>query len=547
LIFGVAAASHGCSGGGGPGPLEVLETVPEDGATTVHLEVVLGVRFETELDDETLTTETFTLSEVDGAQVQGTVRLGGTADVAVFTPDEPLNIVTDYRATLTTDLLDVSGRALEADFTWRFRTLDDEWGFPEDVSQNTTGDARSAKIGADSSARAISVWLESDGVRDNVMASRFTRPELWGEPAPIEAADDVPSDLQLAVNVQGSAMAVWAGRNEGRDNIWANRYAAEEGWGIPTSVEAALDIAGIISTTPRVAIDSEGNALAVWYQTDILSAGFNVWSNRYTAGEGWGAAEIIETEPPSFRQPSIALGFDVAGNATAIWTREAEGKDDVWANRYTKGQGWGTAELIETSDNGGAKDLALAAATNGDVHALWSQLDDDGIQSLWTNVYSAGAWGNAALFDDEEVNAAESPDIVAAPMGVLHAAWAQSDGRLTNIWSKQYTPPGGWGAPQRIELPLEDPRDDGDAQLPQLSADDGGNVFAVWQQFDGAGFNIWSNRFTPEDGWFAAEMLEMDGGTAVVPQVAATPGRRAHAVWQQLRDGRRVVRTNRFE
>ena len=133
---------------------------------------------------------------------------------------------------------------------------------------------------------------------------------------------------------------------------------------------------------------------AAWYQTDLASSAFNVWSNRYTSGGDWGEAGIVETEPPAFRQPSIALASDAAGNVTAIWTRRGLNEDDIWANRYTIGQGWGTAERIEGNDTGDPAELAIVAASNGDVHAVWSQPDDGGVTSLWTNVYSGRSMGH---------------------------------------------------------------------------------------------------------------------------------------------------------
>jgi hypothetical protein len=524
--------------------------VPEDGDLAVQLEVVLAAQFDRELDPTTLTTETFTLFEPDGAQVRGSVRLGLTPAVAVFTPAEPLTLITNYTATVTTGLLGVDGQALEEDFTWRFRTIDDEWGTAEDISQNTLGDAQSPQIGVDSAGNAIAVWQEFDGVRSNVVASRYTRLEVWGAPEPVEAAEENAVEVQLAVDPEGNAFAVWRQMGAGRDSIWANRYTVGEDWGTPTSIEAEAGLAGDISTTPRVAVDSNGNAIALWYQTDRLSSGFNVWSNRYTVGEGWAMAESIETEPPSFRQPNIDLGFDAGGNAIAVWTRAGQNQDDAWANRYTPGEGWGSAELIETNDMGGLRDLVVAVTSDGDAHALWSQFDDNGVRSLWTNVYSSGAWGDTAdVFDDEDVNAAETPQITAGPNGELHAVWSQSDGNLTNIWANMYTPtpPVGWGTPELIELPPDDPQDDGNARLPQLSVDSEGNVFAVWDQFGNSRFNIWSNRFTPAQGWLAAEMIEMEPGSAILPQVAVAPGRRAHAVWQQDQDGTKVIRANRFE
>ncbi len=56
---------------------------------------------------------------------------------------------------------------------------------------------------------------------------------------------------------------------------------------------------------PEIAIDANGNALAVWYQFDgphnwQLCWQPNIWSNRYIRRHGWGTAALIETHAGGF-------------------------------------------------------------------------------------------------------------------------------------------------------------------------------------------------------------------------------------------------------
>lgn len=50
--------------------------------------------------------------------------------------------------------------------------------------------------------------------------------------------------------------------------------------------------------------------------------------------------------------PVVAL--DSAGNAIAVWQQADGGTDGLWYNRYESGT-WGTATLIETNNAGGAE------------------------------------------------------------------------------------------------------------------------------------------------------------------------------------------------
>jgi hypothetical protein len=80
-----------------------------------------------------------------------------------------------------------------------------------------------------------------------------------------------------------------------------------------------------------VALDPNGNAVAVWYQFD--GTRFNIWANRFTPAPGWGAAERIETDNAGdASQPQVAL--DPSGNAVAVWPQSDGTRTNIWANRF---------------------------------------------------------------------------------------------------------------------------------------------------------------------------------------------------------------------
>jgi hypothetical protein len=108
--------------------------------------------------------------------------------------------------------------------------------------------------------------------------------------------------------------------------------------------------------------------------------------------------------------------------------------------------------------------------------------------------------------------------------------WQQSDGTRDNIWANRYNQAMGlWDTARMIETDNA-----GTAQNPQVSMDSGGDAVVVWQQSDGARYNIWSNRFIPASGWGLAQLVEHDNtGSAQSPQVAMDPGGNAIVVWQQ--------------
>jgi hypothetical protein len=91
--------------------------------------------------------------------------------------------------------------------------------------------------------------------------------------------------------------------------------------------------AGGGADTPEVAMDPQGDAVVVWAQPDGSETG--IWSNRYTSEIGWGTAERIDARDlGSAEGPQVAI--DANGDAVAVWVQLVRGLEQVWANRLER-------------------------------------------------------------------------------------------------------------------------------------------------------------------------------------------------------------------
>ena len=95
--------------------------------------------------------------------------------------------------------------------------------------------------------------------------------QSWGEPGPFEGEFAKPSDI--AVDSKGNAVAVWYQYDGTFYRICASRYVSGSDWGTPVYLEANTGSA----SSPQVAMDSAGGATAVWCQSD--GARLNIWAN----------------------------------------------------------------------------------------------------------------------------------------------------------------------------------------------------------------------------------------------------------------------------
>jgi uncharacterized membrane-anchored protein len=345
---------------------------------------------------------------------------------------------------------------------------------------------------------------------------------------------------QVAVDSSGNAVAVWQQHDGTRNNIWSNRYRAATGrWGTAELIETDAGDA----RNPQVAADSSGNAVAVWFQND--GTRFNIWSNRYTVATGrWGTAELIQDNAGNAYHPQVAV--DSSGNTVAVWYQyDGTSYRNIWSNRYTAATGtWGTAELIETDNAEDAYYPQVAVDSSGNAVVVWYQYNGTR-NNIWSNRYTAvaGTWGTAELIETDNAGSARDPQVAVDSSGNAVAVWYQYDGTRTNISSNRYTASAGsWGTAELIEMDNAGP-----AYSPQVAVDSSGNAVVVWYQFDGTSDNIWSNRYTAATGtWETAELIETDAWDAYDPQVAVDSFGNAVAVWQQSDGTRYSIWSNRY-
>jgi hypothetical protein len=241
------------------------------------------------------------------------------------------------------------------------------------------------QIAIDANGDALAIWLKADSMGTKIWASRYTLGTGWGAEEPVESdKTGNSSGGQIEFDPNGNAIAVWVLD----DNITANRYTPGAGWGTEEPLESnSIGMTSGFFGEPQIGIDSDGNALVVWQRTDNMDS--SIYSNRYTVGIGWGMAELIETGGGRAGSPQIAI--DPNGNALAIWqqTENPADGDDAVVNRYTLGAGWSSAQII--GDNTESTSLVplypqIAIDTQGNAMAIWAQSNNNvPVDSIWAN------------------------------------------------------------------------------------------------------------------------------------------------------------------
>ena len=166
------------------------------------------------------------------------------------------------------------------------------------------------------------------------------------------------------VDPTGAVTAVWGSFAGGAYGVQTASRALGGAWSAPLDL-----VSGEVFDTPAIAVDREGNATALWQQND--GSGWVVTSASRPAGGAWSTPVVLSDPTSSSWDPQVAV--DLAGNATAIWSREAGGGRVVEAARRPARGEW--SEPIGLSPRGDAWNPQIAVDPAGNATAAWSRKD----------------------------------------------------------------------------------------------------------------------------------------------------------------------------
>jgi hypothetical protein len=247
---------------------------------------------------------------------------------------------------------------------------------PAHLLEAEPGPAGEPRVAFDAAGNAIAVWAQSEGLLHRpIWGRRYVAGSGWGAPLKLSTAiNGVGGSPQIAVGADGDAVAIWGWRDGTTRDIEASRYSGSGGgWDTPVRVNTT----GTRNTElPQIALGRDGSALAVWTQFEPVGGGAEptVFANRYEPASGWSASAQISRPLQGGIAPRVAI--DRSGHALAAWTELdltlGSSGYAIWSNRYTQGAGWSAAQRIgATGSFVNSFHLNLAVDASGSAFAVW--------------------------------------------------------------------------------------------------------------------------------------------------------------------------------
>lgn len=490
----------GLPDGGAPsldGPPTVVSVKPADGADGVGPNSALRIDFSEELDETTITTETIQL-KAGANPVEG--ELEYQAASVIFTPSQPLTLLTSYEVSVSTAVKDATGVALEEAFSSRFSVRDGAWD-PTEVpfaAVYTANDA--ASVGVDA--------------RGNVLVS-------WAENFDIKAR-------------------------------WYD--AATSTWGAITSVESSAVHCGY----PRVAVSENGNAVVAFELQDNIP---QTWARRYVNGAWEAAPQVVQNPPAATEYLTRVQPVFHGDNILLVWSRRS-GVTNMkvdYIDSATAGPtgGWKVFASMESAPQGGTK--RIGQMISADMDPLGNAIVTYGYAPNTTAFFptyirytsTTGAWSTPAPLRQGTQPALADNQLSYGPIVAMNAsgdaavAWGTINAGVIDLVGSHFTRAGGWDAPTPLET------GGGNAFIaPGGVAAHGADFTVVFKQDIGDGaFNAYRNTYSGAKSAFGSAALLSSGDTNVwfgEPHIVGDARGNALVVWSEGGDAEGVNPTVTF-
>lgn len=291
-----------------------------------------------------------------------------------------------------------------------------------------------------------------------------TKVVAWSPPIDI-TVPGYTSDQAVAVDPSGKAMIVFI---DSTDGLNPTVQASQLINGVPTTPHVfPLQSGGSNPLTPAVAVNANGNAVAVWVENN--SNGLVIVAASFVNGS-WEVPAII-SDPSISVSTKAGVYLDDSNVATVVWLQyPLGGNNEIVARRRLLNSNWQTEEvLLSTTDY--LFPPVLAGSSSGKCLAAWENI---GLFLVGTAYFDGASWSVADIMGSDLWNFCGLNPISVSMNSASNAAllWQNNSGGLSSVRFID----GVFDTIQTISAI--------NAYSPSIGIDGSNNAVAVWIEYN---------------------------------------------------------------
>jgi hypothetical protein len=414
------------------------------------------------------------------AAVSGAAAAGWLAPVTVPLSVNDLGFDSDGNAIAVGVGADAGG---DSTFRSMVRPFGGQWSAISPVSGAGDSDVQRPRVAVDPHGNAVAVWsaYNQDATKNVVRASNRPAGGAWSDPVMLSDAGVFDGGQEVAIDTQGNATAIWTEIGGGTGPVVRSASRPSGGdWSEPVDLSE-----GTVNSSPRLAVDPQGTVTAVWLGTAPHISGTGVVtvvrSKSRPAGGPWSAdAVALSSDDGTASAAAPQVAVDAQGNATAVWGLFSSANGYVAQTaRRAAGGSWSAAEDLGDGD---APQVAVDA--QGNATAIWQQSDPSSSVVLSSSRTAAGLWSNPApMAAGDSVDHVGFPWVGTDPQGNVTAIWARYNSTNVIAQATRHVATSTSWSPS-VDLTVGRPI----TAIPAAGVDPQGHVSMVWSSSE----NPWS-------------------------------------------------------
>jgi hypothetical protein len=348
----------------------------------------------------------------------------------------------------------------------------------------------------------------------------------------------------ITVDATGNAYAVWMDARNGGPTDWDIYYSYRPAGGSWEPNVRVNDDVGIVNQGwPYMGLDAHGNAYAVWVDRRSGFYDLDIYFAYRPADGSWSSDVRVDDDSGTARQWEPAIAVDSVGNAYAVWEDERNGISDIYFSYRPLGGSWGTNARVNDDDEAADQwHPSVAVDSGGNAYAVWAdgRGEYDPADIYFSYRPAGGTWGpNERVNDDTGIVIAPSPSIAVDTEGNAYVAWGDDVGGVWSTYFAYRTHDGRWSPNEKIS----DDAGTGWHDDAKIAVDPYGNAYAVWRDPRNGHSDVFF-AYRPTGGsWGANVRVNDDTGTG--PQydssVAVDPQGNAYTLWRDQRAGENPI------
>lgn len=256
-------------------PVPTVTSVnPANSTIGVGASTTISATFSEAMDSSTINTNTFTLTDANGASVPGTVAYDSSNDTATFTPSSSLSSGITYTADITTGAESSQEIALSSTYSWSFTTAFAASGGTKTFTVGTGP----MNIAIDASGN---IWVTNEGGGGSV-----TELNLSGGLLNTFSGNNISDPVGIAIDSSGNVWVANWGSTNVTELLKSSNYSSQQTFsiGLPELNSIAIDASGNIWVT-----DTYGGYDDVF---ELLGPSYSS-NNSFAVGSGGGKATGI--------------------------------------------------------------------------------------------------------------------------------------------------------------------------------------------------------------------------------------------------------------